>query len=129
MVRVHFRTRNWRLAMALVGWIAMKKLVSTLVDEVYDAGDFLLVRNRGDDERVALSRIVEVSAATYINPARIMLGLAYPGPFGEEIVVSPNVGFNPNPFAKNPIAEDLIARVSQARSQRSIARGRAPDGS
>ena len=40
--------------MAVFGFILMKKLVWDLVDEVYDCGDFLLIKNRGEEERVAL---------------------------------------------------------------------------
>lgn len=106
--------------MAVFGFLLMKKLVWDLVDEVYDYGDFLLIRNRGEEERVALSNIMNVSVAMYINPSRITLRLVNPGKFGKEISFSPATRFTLNPFAKNPVAEDLIVRVDQARSKRGI---------
>jgi len=105
-------------AMALFGFVLMKKLVWDLADEVYDGGDFLLVRNRGDEERVALSNVMNVSVTMLVNPPRITLRLVTPGKFGSEIVFSPAARLRLNPFAKNEIGEDLIVRVDRARSQR-----------
>src|SRR6202011_1403572 len=55
-------------AMAAFGYFLMKKLVWDLVDEVYDGGDYLVVRNRGEESQIPLSAIVNVSVATMINP-------------------------------------------------------------
>jgi hypothetical protein len=104
--------------MGVVGFFIMKKLVWDLVDEVYDDQDFLLVKNRGEEERVALSNIMNVSATTFVNPPRVTLKLVEPGRFGSEITFTPVKGFNLNPFAKNPIVEDLIVRVDKARTNR-----------
>jgi hypothetical protein len=108
------------VVMAAFGFFLMKKLVWDLADEVYDYGDFLLIRNRGEEERVSLSNIMNVSASTYINPARITLRLVNPGKFEKEIAFSPVTRFTLNPFAKNQVAEDLIVRVDQARSKRAV---------
>jgi hypothetical protein len=104
--------------MAVLGFLLMQKLLWVLVDDVYDCGDFLRVRNHGDEENVALSNIMNVSATTAINPPRITLRLVHPGKFGPEIAFSPLTQFTLNPFAKNQVAEDLIVRVDQARSKR-----------
>jgi hypothetical protein len=101
--------------LAVVGFVVMRKLVWDLVDEVFDGGDFLLVRNAGKEERVALSNIMNVSASTVTNPPRVTLRLSTPGRFGNEIVFSPIKPISLNPFARNKIAEDLIVRVDQAR--------------
>jgi hypothetical protein len=93
----------------------MRKLVWDLVDEVYDCGDFLLVRNAGKEDRVALSNIMNLSAATMTNPPRVTLRLSTAGKFGNEIVFSPIKPISLNPFARNRIFEDLIVRVDQAR--------------
>lgn len=106
--------------MAVFGYIIMKKLVWDLVDEVHDCGDSLLIKNRGAEERVPLTNIVNVSASTNMNPPRITLRLVHPGKFGHEISFSPAVPFSLNPFAKNPVAEDLIVRVDKARSNRAL---------
>ncbi|MGZ5095953.1 MAG: hypothetical protein ACXWCY_30315 [Burkholderiales bacterium] len=106
--------------MAVVGFFVMKTMVWDLADEVYDCGDFLLIRNRGEEDRVPLSNIMNVNASTYINPPRITLRLVTPARFGNEIAFSPIAGLRLNPFAKNKIAEDLIVRVDRARSRRAV---------
>jgi hypothetical protein len=106
------------IVMTIFGFILMKYLVWDLVDEVYDCGEFLLVRNRGEEERVALSNVMNVNSSTFSNPPRITLRLVNPGRFGSEIAFSPIAGLRLNPFAKNAVAEDLIVRVDRARSKR-----------
>ncbi len=101
--------------MGVFGFVMMKKLIWDLVDEVYDGGDFLVVKNRGDEERIALSDIVNVSAAVFMNPPRVTLRLARPSKFGEDIVFSPVTGLRLFPFGKIAVVEDLITRVDQAR--------------
>ena len=104
--------------MAIFGYFIMKKLVWDLVDEVFDCGDYLLVKNRGQEERVALTNIMNVSATTMVNPPRITLRLVNPGRFGAEIAFSPAQPLTLNPFAKNAVAEELISRVYRARPSR-----------
>jgi hypothetical protein len=106
--------------MAVFGYFLMKRLLWNLVDEVYDGGDFLLIKNRGEEERVALSDIMNVSVSTYPNPSRITLKLVKPGKFGKEITFAPAASSALNPLAKNQVADDLIVRVDQARSKRAI---------
>jgi hypothetical protein len=106
--------------MALVGFFLMKKLVWDLMDEVYDCGDFLLVKNGSEEDQVPLSNIMNVSISLLTNPQRITLRLVTPGKFGEEIAFAPQRQFTLNPFAKNPIAEDLMVRVDQARAGRRL---------
>lgn len=106
--------------MAVFGYFLMKKLVWDLVDEVYDCGDSLLIKNHGEQDRVLLSNIMNVSASTNMNPPRVTLRLVNPGRFGPEISFSPVAPFAFNPFAKNPVAEDLIVRVDRARSKRVV---------
>jgi hypothetical protein len=103
-------------AMAVFGYVLMKKLVWDLVDEVWDGGDYLLVRNGGEEDAVRLSNIMNVSAALLTNPPRITLRLVTPCRFGKEVSFSPERPFTLNPFAKNPVAEDLIERVYRARA-------------
>jgi hypothetical protein len=106
--------------MAVLGYIVMKKLVLDLTDEVYDAGEFLVVRNRGREYRIPLSDIINVSVSTQ-NPTRITLRLIGPSsnsPLGTEVAFSPEQRFTLNPFAKSDVAEELIVRVDKARSKR-----------
>lgn len=102
------------------GFFLMKRLVWDLVDEVYDCGDFLLVRNRSKEDSVALSNIMNVNASLLLSPPRITLRLINPGKFGKEIAFSPVRGFTLNPFAKDQVSEELMFRVDQARSKRPV---------
>jgi len=104
--------------LTIVGYIVMKKLVWDLADEVYDCGDALLVRNRGAEQRVVLSNVMNVGASTFTNPPRVTLRLVNAGKWGREISFIPVIRFTLNPFAKYPVAEDLIVRVDRARVQR-----------
>jgi hypothetical protein len=106
--------------MAVFGFFLMKKLVWNLVDEVYDCGDSLLIRNRGKEDTIALSNIMNVSASTYMNPPHVTLRLVAPSKFGSEITFSPTAAFTLNPFAKNQVTEDLMVRVDQARLKRAV---------
>ena|SRR5262245_8970575 len=101
-----------------IGFLVMKAFVWDLVDEVYDVGDYLVVRNRGEEDHIPLSNIMNVRASLFTNPPRITLKLAIPSKFGDEIVFSPVIPFTLNPFARNAVAEDLIIRVDRARSKR-----------
>jgi hypothetical protein len=103
---------------AAFGYLFMKKLAWDLADEVYDCGDHLLIRARGEEQQVPLSNIMNVSASTLVNPSRITLRLLQPGRLGAEIAFSPVAPFSLNPFAKNAVAEDLMARVDAARTER-----------
>lgn len=106
------------VVMAVIGYAVMRKLIWDLVDEVDDHGDYLVVRNHGEEARVELAEIMHVNVSTHVNPPRITLRLVRPGKFGSEISFSPIRPFSLNPFVKNEIGESLIARVDRARSQR-----------
>jgi len=101
--------------MAVVGFFIMKKLIFNLVDEVWDDGDTLLVRNRGREERIALSDIKNVSYSAFVNPPRVTLLLRRPTVFGNEISFGAPVRFIP--FATSPTIDDLIERVDAARQR------------
>ena len=106
--------------MAIFGYVLMKKLIWPVADEVYDCGDFLLVRNRGEEDRITLADVMNVSASTFTNPPRITLRLANAGKWGTEVVFIPVRGIVWSPFRKNAIAEDLIVRVDRARRNRAL---------
>jgi hypothetical protein len=106
--------------MAILGYFLMKNLLWDLVDEVYDAGSFLLVKNGGREYRVPFSDIVNVNSTVAVNPPRITLrlkGASAQSGLGTEMVFSPQRPLTLNPFAKIPIAEELISRVEEARHQ------------
>ena len=49
-------------AMAIFGFVLMRKLVWDLADEVYDCGDELLIKNRGREDRIKLSNVINVTS-------------------------------------------------------------------
>lgn len=109
------------VVMMAFGFFLFRKLIWDLVDEVYDCGETLLVRNRGKEERIGLSNVIHVNVSTLMNPPRITLRLDKPTRnFGGEISFSPQTPPSINPFAKNKIGEDLVIRVDKARRQRAI---------
>ena len=93
----------------------MRRMVFDLADEVYDEGDALRVRYGGDEERIALADIVNVSYAGMTNPQRITLTLRNPGRFGREVTFSPQQTFLGPLFRTNPLVTELIDRVDAAR--------------
>ena len=97
----------------IFGYFLMRKLVFDLVDEVWDAGDVLVLKNGHQEERVALSDIMNVSYSQFVNPPRVTLYLRIPSMFGDRVSFSPPVSFVS--FWTSPIAEDLIKRVDAAR--------------
>jgi hypothetical protein len=99
--------------MVVIGYFIMKKLVFDLVDEVWDDGSALVVRNKGREDRIALSNIVNVSYSEYVNPPRVTLMLRQPSNFGSKISFSAPVRFVP--FAESPVVEELIRRADAAR--------------
>ena len=104
--------------LAVAGYVMMKELLWNLADEVYDAGDRLVVRNAGDEETIELSNIMNVNVSSTMNPRRITLRLVTPVKSGSEIIFSSGIGFTLNPFGKNQTAEDLMLRAYRARTQR-----------
>ena len=99
--------------LAAFGYFLMKKTVFDLADEVYDAGDSLIVRFGNEEERIPLSEIINLSYSYLSNPSRATLTLRTPGRFGKEITFSPPQRFLP--FGKNPIITNLIERIDAAR--------------
>lgn len=109
------------LPMAFFSFFWMKKYVWGIADEVYDGGEFLLVKNRGVEEKVFFSNIACVSfkpPTTYNGPL-ITLHLTKPGKFGSDITFLQATPFT-NPFEKNPVEEDLIIRTIKAKSNHAL---------
>ena len=102
--------------MIVGGYFFMKKLVFDLVDEVWDDGNSLVIRNRGDEERIALSDIKNVSYSPFTNPPRVTLSVRRPTVFGEEIAF--NAPTRIVPFSTSPVIKDLIERIDLARRKR-----------
>lgn len=101
-------------AMAIFGYFLMKKLIFDLVDEVWDTGDELIVKNKGREDRIPLSAVVNVSYSAFTSPPRVTLTLRDGGVLGREITFCPPVRFVP--FSKSPIINELIERIDKKRS-------------
>jgi len=107
-------------ALAVLGLVLTRILVWNLVDEVYDCGDYLLVKSGRVETQIPLSEIMNVSTSIAVNPPRITLHLAADHGSGVEVKFTTPRRFTLNPFAKNQIAEDIMARAFQARSGRAV---------
>jgi hypothetical protein len=99
--------------MIAVGFFIMKKLIFDLVDAVFDAGDALVVRNGGREERIPLSQIMNVNYSPMVNPPRVTLSLRGGSTFGDQVTFCAPVRFIP--FSTSPVIDDLIRKVDAAR--------------
>jgi hypothetical protein len=102
--------------MAILGYWIMKKLVFGLADEVLDAGDALIVRSGGQEERISLSDIKNVSYSRYMNPPQVTLSLRRQTVFGDTIAFCAPVSVVP--LRSSPVIDDLINRADSARQKR-----------
>ncbi|MEO8998320.1 MAG: hypothetical protein ABI227_06970 [Rhodanobacter sp.] len=99
-----------------VGFFIYRKLIQDLVDEVWLDGDWLIVKNRDEQRRVALSDVMNINATTMTNPRRITVMLRTDSCYGRSFSFMPASprrflsAFNPD-----PIATDLIERVDALR--------------
>ena len=98
---------------ASVTFFVFRKLIFDLVDEVWDAGDALVVRNKGQEERISLPDIINVGYTQFVNPPRVTLWLRVPGRFGDKVSFCPPTRLSP--LAVSPIVDDLVRRVDDAR--------------
>ncbi len=101
------------IAMIGFGYFLLKKLVFDLVDEVWEDGDVLVVKNSGQEQRIALSDIKNVNYSVMTSPPRVVLSLRRPTVFGDRVAFCAPVRFVP--FATSPVIDDLIERVDAAR--------------
>ena len=101
------------IIMMVVGYVIMKKMVFSLVDQVFDDGDALLVKNGSQEDRILLADITNISYAQMMNPPQVTLSLRQPTSFGEKVTFCAPTRFIP--FATSPVIDDLIKRVDAAR--------------
>lgn len=101
--------------MIVFGFVIMRKLIFDLMDEVWDDGDSLLVKNHGEEQRVALADIKNVNYTPMISPPRVVLSLRRNTAFGDQIAFCAPVRLVP--FASSPVISDLINRIDAARQK------------
>jgi hypothetical protein len=87
-------------------WYLVARKSAELVDEVYDDGDALVVRNDDDKVRIAFSDIKNVEWWRY-GSVHIRVTLQKPCILGDRVVFLATGGFRPKPDI-----EDLIQRVN-----------------
>jgi len=104
--------------MLVVGFLVMKALIFDLVDEVWDAGDYLVVKNKGEETSIRLEEIVNLNYSTFTNPKRATLRLRNPGRFGKEVAFLPKANVTVWRFTRNENLEQLIDRIDAARRKR-----------
>ena len=102
------------LVVLLVGYWLMKRMFFDLVDAVFDDGDALLVRNKDQEERIALSDIAAARYTSLFNPMRVTLSLRKPARFGSEIAFLAPAGMLP--FVRSADIKNLIKKVEAQRA-------------
>jgi hypothetical protein len=93
--------------------VIFKFVILAAVDEVWDAGDALVVCNKSREERIPLAAIADVGYSSYFNPPRVTLTLRSPGVFGGSIVFLAPARFLA--FSRSPLIDDLIKRIDATR--------------
>ena len=99
------------IAFAIIGCVLSRVMALTLMDEVYDQGDSLLLRRNNIEQRIPLNQIRKVS---HYNNTWITLKTTNDSPLGKSIrfVLTPRL-FN---FTKHPFFVELKGRVERARN-------------
>lgn len=98
------------------GFFSKKKSVFRLADEVWEAEDHLVVKNKGTEEKILFSDIQHVQYVTATRPSRITLTLDTAGQLGRKITFAPLVQFKfLSIFENHPIATELIDKITLAR--------------
>lgn len=105
------------LGLGLFGYLLLKNLIFDLMDEVYDGGDYLLVKKGDEEVRIQLTNIININYSVMSNPRRITLSLRDECIFGKEVSFLPISSLTLSPFKKSAISEDLIKRVDEKRSR------------
>jgi len=104
------------LLLGVAGYYWMRRTVWSLMDEVFDGGDFLVVKKGGVEDQIPLENIADVSEAMYSRPPRVTLSLVTPGKFGSKIAFSPKNPFFLLQSSSSPVVKDLTIRTERART-------------
>lgn len=105
----------------VMGYVLMKRFVWDLVDEVYDGGDFLIIKKGGREQRLPLVDIVGVTQVPADSgPTRITLFIRNASGAGapDSVAFLPKHASSLNPFTKDVVFQDLVARTERARAGR-----------
>jgi len=105
------------LVVLVFGLLLWWLLASDLADEVIDMGEYLVVRRGKLEDKIYFKNIQNIDTSKNVNPPRVTIRLIQPGSFGKLVSFSPKAAPSLNPFAANPLVEELITRAHQARAQ------------
>ena len=103
------------IVMAILGYFLMRAFIFDLMDEVWDEGNSLLVRNKNKVERIDFKNIKNIGYTFLIYPNRVTLSLRIPSQFGSEVSFSPLIS-SWMPFRKNKDIDELIDKVDKLRT-------------
>jgi hypothetical protein len=103
------------LFMAIFGYCMMNMMQSfDLVDEVWDCGESILIKNRGHDYQFGLSDFMSLSYAEFGNRPRVTLWLSEKSEdLGKGVVFI--LPFRFPLYMMPPVARDLMVRIDEAR--------------
>ncbi len=101
---------------ATIRYLIIRTTAFGLVDEVFDAGDALIVRNGGIEDQIPLSDIINVSYSGRNSPPHVTLMLRAPSRFGDRVSFCAPTRFMR--FSLSPELEELIWRIDAARRGR-----------
>lgn len=101
------------LVMGTFGFFVMKAFVWCLVDEVWDDGDSLVVKNKGREARIDLLNIININHTSFTNPPSVSLTLRVPCEFGRIVKFSPPRRLLK--FSEHPMVTELVQRIDNKR--------------
>ena len=97
------------------GYLVYRLYARNLVDEVWDCGDALLIRNGGSEFHVALTNCLNVSLSSYVNPPYATIMLRHDINHENRVQFLPPVELLP--YVTPPVINELTRRIDAARSQ------------
>lgn len=101
------------VGIGIFGFMIMKSFVWNLVDEVWDDGNSLVVRNKGREARIDLLNVININHTAFTNPPSVSLTLRTPCEFGRVVKFSPPQRLWG--FSEHPVVTELIERVDRKR--------------
>ena len=103
----------WLAFMAVVGFVVMKLLVFSLVDEAFLGDGFVEVRKGKIRERVDLTNILNVNSNRMSRPPRVTLCLKEASVLGSEVSFIPKA--STRFWQESPVVRELIEKVEEAK--------------
>jgi hypothetical protein len=103
------------IVVMVIFFFIWKKSIFDLVDEVWEDDDTLIVKNRGQQQRIDLADIKNINYNQSSKSPRVTLSLRRPTIFGDQISFVP---IGPMLGGPSPVINELIDRVDAAHQER-----------